>query len=87
MTITVVLKDEAAEIIERQVSEGRYPDAESAVVAALTLLEDSALDWSDVDAAAVQHMIADADAEGGELTRDDVSRHLDAVIGSTRRRG
>jgi hypothetical protein len=28
MTITVTLKDEAAHIVERQVAEGRYPDAE-----------------------------------------------------------
>jgi len=31
MTITVTLKDEVAKIVERQVAEGRYPDAESAV--------------------------------------------------------
>jgi len=46
MSITVLLKDEAAEIVERQVSEGRYADAESAVTAALTLLEDTTLAWS-----------------------------------------
>lgn len=87
MTITVVLKDEAAQIVERQVSEGHYPDAESAVTAALTLLEDVAVDWSDVDTAAVQRMLAEADAEGGELTRDEVSQSLDLAIGSTQRRG
>jgi Arc/MetJ-type ribon-helix-helix transcriptional regulator len=87
MTITVVLKDEAAQIVERQLSEGRYPDAESAVAAALALLEDADVDWSDVDAAAVQRMIADADAEGGELTRDDVARSLDLAIESAQRRG
>lgn len=87
MTITVVLKDEAAQIVEREVSEGRYPDAESAVTAALMLLEDAAIDWGNVDAGAVQQMIAESDAEGGELTRDEVSRHLDAVIASARRRG
>jgi Arc/MetJ-type ribon-helix-helix transcriptional regulator len=85
MTITVVLKDEAAQIVERQVSEGRYPDAESAVAAALTLLEDAKLDWSDVDVPAVQRMIAEADAEGGELTRDEVSRKLDRAIEAARR--
>jgi len=85
MTITVVLKNEAAEIVERQVSEGRYPDAESAVTAALTLLEDAALDLSNVDAEAIIHMIADSDAEGGELTREEVSRHLDAAIDAARR--
>ena len=87
MTITVVLKDEAAQIVERQVSEGRYPDAESAVAAALTLLEDASLDWSDVDVPAVQRMIADADAEGGELTREEVSRNIDLTIESAQRRG
>jgi Arc/MetJ-type ribon-helix-helix transcriptional regulator len=86
MTITVVLKDEAAHIVERQVAEGRYPDAESAVAAALMLLEDSALDWSQVDVPAVQRMIAEADAEGGEYTIDETARRLDAVIESTRRR-
>jgi Arc/MetJ-type ribon-helix-helix transcriptional regulator len=85
MTITVVLKNEAAEIVERQVSEGRYPDAESAVTAALTLLEDAAVDWSDVDAAAVQRMIEEADREGGEFTREDVARHLDATIAAGQR--
>jgi Arc/MetJ-type ribon-helix-helix transcriptional regulator len=85
MTITVVLKNEAAEIVERQVSEGRYPDAESAVTAALTLLEDAALDLSNVDAEAIRRMIADSDAEGGELTREEVSRHLDAAIDAARR--
>ena len=87
MTITVVLKNEAAQIVERQVSEGRYPDAESAVAAALALLEDATLDWSDVDAVAVQRMIAEADAEGGELTRDEVSRKLDLTVESAQRRG
>ena len=85
MTITVVLKNQAAEIVERQVSEGRYPDAESAVTAALTLLEDAALDLSNVDHEAIRHMIADSDAEGGELTREEVSRHLDAAIDAARR--
>ena len=85
MTITVVLKNQAAEIVERQVSEGRYPDAESAVTAALTLLEDAALDLSNVDHEAIRHMIADSDAEGGELTREEVSRHLDIAIDAARR--
>jgi len=85
MTITVVLNNEAAEIVERQVSEGRYPDAESAVTAALTLLDDAMLDLSDVDAEAIRHMISDSDAQGGELTRAEVSRHLDAAIGAARR--
>jgi Arc/MetJ-type ribon-helix-helix transcriptional regulator len=85
MTITVVLKNEAAEIVERQVSEGRYPDAESAVAAALALLDDASLDWSEVDVPAVRRMIADADDEGGELTREEIVRHLDAAIDATRR--
>ena len=85
MTITVVLENEAAEIVERQVSEGRYPDAESAVTAALMLLEDAAIDWGDVDAGAVRHMIAEADAEGGEIPFDDAMHHLDKAIEAARR--
>jgi Arc/MetJ-type ribon-helix-helix transcriptional regulator len=85
MTITVVLKNEAAAIVERQVSEGRYPDAESAVAAAIALLEDANFDWSEVDVPTVQRMLKDADDEGGELTRDEVSRHLDAAIDRARR--
>ena len=86
MTVTVVLKNEAAEIVERQVSEGRYPDAESAVVAALTLLDDVALDWSEVDVPAIRQMIADADNEGGEVTREEIVQHLDAAVAATPRR-
>lgn len=85
MTITVVLKDEAAQIVEREVSEGRYPDAESAVTAALMLLEDAAIDWGDVDAAAVRQMIAEADAEGGEIPIEEAIRELDKVIAAARR--
>jgi Arc/MetJ-type ribon-helix-helix transcriptional regulator len=85
MTITVVLKDEVAEIVERQISEGRYPDAESAVTAALMLLEDAAIDWADVDAGAVRQMIAEADAEGGEIPFEDAIRELDKVIATSRR--
>lgn len=85
MTITVVLKDEAAQIVEREVSEGRYPDAESAVTAALMLLKDAAIDWSDVDAGAVRQMIAESDAEGGEIPFDDAIRQLDKVIETSRR--
>jgi Arc/MetJ-type ribon-helix-helix transcriptional regulator len=76
MTITVTLKDEIAQIVQRQVSEGRYPDAESAVTAALMLLEDAAMSWDDVDAAAVRRMIAESDAEGGEIPFEEVSRLL-----------
>jgi Arc/MetJ-type ribon-helix-helix transcriptional regulator len=86
MSITLVLKDEAAQIVERQVSEGRYPDAETAVNAALTLLEDTALDWSEVDTEAVRRMIAEADAEGGELTSEQVWKSLDASIEAVRRK-
>lgn len=86
MSITVTLKDEAATIIERQVAQGRYPDAESAVVAALALLEDQIIDPSEIDVSAVRAMIADADAEGGEYTLDEVGQRLDAVIGAARRR-
>jgi len=86
MTVTVVLKDEAAHIVERQVAQGRYPDAESAVTAALMLLEDAAMSWSDVDAEAVRHLIAASDAEGGEIPFDDAIDHLDKVIEAARRR-
>ena len=85
MTITVVLKDEAAEIVERQVSEGRYPDPESAIIAALMLPEDAAIDWSGVDASAVRQMIAEADAEGGEIPFAEAIRELDKVIATARR--
>ncbi len=85
MTITVVLKDQAAQIVEREVSEGRYPDAESAVTAALMLLEDAAIDWGDVDVGAVRQMIAEADAEGGEIPFDEAIRELDKVIAKPRR--
>jgi putative addiction module CopG family antidote len=76
MTITVTLKDEAAQIIEQQIADGRYPDAESAVTAALMLLEDAAMDWDQVDADAVKRLIAESDAEGGEIPFDDVMRGL-----------
>lgn len=85
MTITVTLKDAAAEIVERQVSEGRYPDAEAAITAALVLLEDAAIGWDDVDAASVRNMIAEADSEGGEIPFDDAIRELDKVIETARR--
>jgi Arc/MetJ-type ribon-helix-helix transcriptional regulator len=83
MTITIVLKDEAAEIVERQIAAGRYPDAESA--AALMLLEDAAVDWGDVDADAVRRMIAESDAEGGEIPFVEVTRRL-AAKADTRQR-
>jgi Arc/MetJ-type ribon-helix-helix transcriptional regulator len=67
MAITVTLKDEVAEIVQRQLAEGHYPDAASAVTAALMLLEDTAVNWDDVDADAVQRMVAQSDAEGGEI--------------------
>ena len=76
MTITITLKDEAAQIVERQIADGRYPDAESAVTAALMLLEDAAMNWDDVDAQAVRRMIAESDAEGGEIPLGEVVRRL-----------
>jgi Arc/MetJ-type ribon-helix-helix transcriptional regulator len=85
MTITIVLKGEAAEIVEQQIAEGRYPDAESAVTAALMLLEDAAMDWGDVDADAVRKMIAESDAEGGEIPFEEVARRL-AAKADTRQR-
>jgi Arc/MetJ-type ribon-helix-helix transcriptional regulator len=76
MTITITLRDEVARIVERQIADGRYPDAESAVTAALMLLEDAGMNWDDVDAAAVRAMIAESDAEGGEIPLDEVARRL-----------
>jgi len=85
MTITFTLKDEAAQIVEQQIADGRYPDSESAVTAALMLLEDAAMDWTDVDAAAVKRMIAESDAEGGEIPFQEVARRLAAKSSSPRR--
>jgi len=76
MTITITLKDEMARIVERQIADGRYPDAESAVTAALMLLEDAGMNWDNVDAAAVRALIAESDAEGGEIPFDEVARRL-----------
>jgi Arc/MetJ-type ribon-helix-helix transcriptional regulator len=76
MTITITLRDEVAQIVERQIADGRYPDAESAVTAALMLLEDAGMNWDDVDAAAVRAMIAESDAEGGEIPLSEVARRL-----------
>jgi Arc/MetJ-type ribon-helix-helix transcriptional regulator len=78
MTITVTLKGEVAQIVERQIADGRYPDAESAVTAALILLEDAGMNWDDVDAAAVRAMIAESEAEGGEIPFEEVARRLAA---------
>jgi Arc/MetJ-type ribon-helix-helix transcriptional regulator len=83
MTITITLKDEMARIVERQIADGHYPDAESAVTAALMLLEDAGMNWGDVDAAAVRAMISESDAEGGEIPLDEVARRL-AVRPSSR---
>jgi Arc/MetJ-type ribon-helix-helix transcriptional regulator len=76
MTITVTLKDEVAQIVERQIADGRYPDAESAVTAAVIMLEDAGMNWDEVDAAAVRALIAESDAEGGEIPFDEVARRL-----------
>ena len=76
MSITITLRDEVAQIVERQIADGRYPDAESAVTAALMLLEDAGMNWDDVDAAAVRALIAESDAEGGEIPFDEVARKL-----------
>ena len=47
-------------------------------------LEETATDWSNVDTVAVRQMIAEADAEGGEFTRDEVERSLEMTIESVR---
>jgi putative addiction module CopG family antidote len=85
MTITITLRDEVAKIVERQIADGRYPDAESAVTAALMLLEDTGMKWDDVDAAAVRAMIAESDAEGGEIPFDEVARRLEGTPTSRQR--
>jgi hypothetical protein len=41
---------------------------------------DATIDWSCVDTAAVRRLLAEADAEGGEYTLDEVARWLDEVI-------
>jgi len=76
MTITITLKDEVAQIVERQVADGRYPDAESAIAAAVMMLEDAGMNWDEVDAAAVRTLIAESDAEGGEIPLEEVARRL-----------
>ncbi len=85
MTITVTLSNEAAQIVEQQIADGRYPDAESAVSAAVMLLEEAVMDWSDIDVAAVRQMIAESDAEGGEIPLDEVSQRLTVKPESLRR--
>jgi Arc/MetJ-type ribon-helix-helix transcriptional regulator len=85
MTITVTLGDEVAQIIEQQIADGRYPDATSAVTAALMLLEDFAMDWSTVDAMAVKRIIAESDAEGGEIPFEEIRRRLAAKSSSSAR--
>jgi Arc/MetJ-type ribon-helix-helix transcriptional regulator len=76
MTITIILRDAVAQIVERQIADGRYPDAESAVTAALMLLEDAGMKWEDLDAAAVRAMIAESDAEGGEIPFEEIAGRL-----------
>ncbi len=85
MTIKVELRDEAARIVEQQIEAGHYPDAESAVTAALLLLEDSAMDWENVDTAALRRMIEESDAEGGEIPIEDVIADLKSRLPSARR--
>jgi Arc/MetJ-type ribon-helix-helix transcriptional regulator len=85
MTITVTLKDEVAQIIEQQIAEGRYPDAESAATTAPMLLEDFVMDWSAVDAVAVKRIIAESDAEGGEISFDEIRRRLATKSSSSSR--
>jgi hypothetical protein len=38
--------------------------------------------WSDLDAASIRSMLAEAEAEAGEFTLDEVVRILDQIIGS-----
>lgn len=53
---------------------------------AALMLDDAAVDWSEVDSAAVRRMIAEADTEGGEHPLDDVALKLQSVIEAARRR-
>ena len=85
MTITVTLGNEIARIVEQEIAAGRYPDAVSAVTAALMLLEDFTMNWSEVDALAVKQMIADSDAEGGEIPFDEIQRRLKTRSGPSPR--
>ena len=40
--------------------------------------EDVIVDWADVDTEAMKRMIAESDAEGGEILLDEVARRLAA---------
>jgi len=40
--------------------------------------EDVIVDWADVDTEAMKRMIAESDAEGGEIPLDEVERRLAA---------
>jgi Arc/MetJ-type ribon-helix-helix transcriptional regulator len=86
MTITITLKDEAAQIVQQQIADGRYPDAESAVSAALMLLDDAAMGLTDVDAEGVKRMIAESDDEGGEVSLSEAMQRLGTAISTTRQR-
>jgi hypothetical protein len=47
--------------------------------------DEGPLGWSDVDSAAVQRMIAAADAEGAEYSLGEVAQRLHAAIDAARR--
>ena len=42
--------------------------------------EDVLVDWTDVDTEAVKRIIAESDAEGGEIPLDEVARRLAVKI-------
>jgi hypothetical protein len=47
--------------------------------------EDEIVNWAEVDAEAVKRMIAESDAEGGEIPLEEVARRLAAKAASRRR--
>jgi hypothetical protein len=42
--------------------------------------DDEPIDWDDIDAEAVRRMIADSDAEGGEISLEEVVRQSAKAI-------
>ena len=86
MTITVVLKDEAAQMVERRsLLKGRYPDAESSGDGGIDAAGRCGHRLGRCGRHSRAKMIAEADAEGGEIPFDEAIRELDKVIAAPRR--
>ena len=67
-------------MLERQIAQGRYPDAETAVIAALLQLDDDATArLGNVDEDAVDRLIAGSDVDGEEYPLEDVARMVGAI--------